>query len=213
MYCNIKMKSSVILIALIIFLLLLIPTYKKPKVYKGLITEEERRHIIEKARSNLTTSTIAEDKNKQIDTNIRVSETSWLSYKNDPVVERVVRKCLKNCDRPLKNCESLQVVRYKPGGFYIPHNDAFKKEESLSGHKNNRKHTFLIALNDDYEGGETEFPELGKKYKLNSGDVLRFNNLDNYGFVTSKALHGGNPVKSGEKWICNVWVHTHPYSK
>jgi predicted 2-oxoglutarate/Fe(II)-dependent dioxygenase YbiX len=203
------MRYIFFMIVLIIFIFLLLPTYIKPKVYHGLITEEERRHIIEKARTRLKSSTVSNDKNIRIDEKVRVSETAFLSHKDDPIVERVMRRCLKNCDRRLCNCESLQVVRYKPGGFYIPHNDAFERGEL--DYKNNRKYTFLIALNDDYEGGETEFPNLDKKYKLQAGDVLRFNNLDNYGLVTSKALHGGTPVKKGEKWICNVWVHTHPY--
>ena len=27
---------------------------------------------------------------------------------------------------------------------------------------------------------------------------------------TKFALHGGEPVSKGEKWICNVWVHKYP---
>ena len=72
-------------------------------------------------------------------------------------------------------------------------------------------YTFILALNDGYRGGETTFPNLNKSYKLNAGDVLFFDTLDNYNFITSKALHGGQPVKSGEKWVCNLWVHKYPY--
>jgi prolyl 4-hydroxylase len=194
----------VVLLALIFIIYMLIPTYVKPRVYDELITEEEREHIMKVARDKLKTSTVEEGVNRRIDNKVRVSETAFLCPKDDPIVERVMRRCLKKCDRPLKNCEKLQVVRYKPGGFYIPHNDAFEGE-------NKRKYTFLIALNDDYEGGETDFPTLNKKYKLQAGDVLKFNNLDNYGLITDKSIHGGIPVKNGEKWICNVWVHTHPY--
>ena len=183
---------------------MLIPTYVKPKVYNNLITAQEREHIIKVAHGKLKTSTVEEGVDKRVDDKVRVSETAFLSHKDDPIVERVMRRCLKNCDRPLRNCEMLQVVRYKPGGFYVPHHDAFDA-------KNKRKYTFLIALNDDYEGGETEFPNIKKKYKMKAGDVLRFNNLDNYGFISDKSIHGGTPVKKGEKWICNVWVHTHPY--
>ena len=57
-------------------------------------------------------------------------------------------------DRPLHNCEDLQVLRYKPGGFYKPHQDTFSDD------KNKRMYTFIIALNDEYEGGETEFPNI-----------------------------------------------------
>jgi prolyl 4-hydroxylase len=53
---------------------------------------------------------------------------------------------------------------------------------------------------------------LGNEYKLNAGDALFFDILDNYELETSKALHGGKPVKSGEKWICNLWVRKYPYS-
>ena len=52
---------------------------------------------------------------------------------------------------------------------------------------------------------------LKEKYKLKAGDALFFNTLDNYGLDTSKALHGGEPVKNGEKWICNLWVHKYKY--
>jgi hypothetical protein len=79
------------------------------------------------------------------------------------------------------------------------------------GEKNSRLYTFILALTDDYDGGETEFPNINKSFKLKAGDALFFNTLDNYGLDTSRALHGGKPVKSGEKWICNLWVRQDPY--
>ena len=107
---------------------------------------------------------------------------------------------------PMDNCEKLQVLRYQPGGFYNPHQDAFMDD------KNKRLYTFVLALNDDYEGGETTFPNLEEKYRMRAGDALFFNTLDNYELDTSKALHGGEPVKNGEKWICNLWVRKYPYN-
>ena len=38
-----------------------------------------------------------------------------------------------------------------------------------------------------------------------------FNTLNNYECVTKKALHGGTQVKSGEKWVCNLWVRKYKY--
>ena len=76
---------------------------------------------------------------------------------------------------------------------------------------NPRLYTFILALNDGYDGGETEFQNLDKSFRLKAGDMLFFETLDNYELMTSKALHGGKPVKNGEKWICNLWVHKHPY--
>ena len=192
-----------LVLVLILLVLYLIPTYTRPKIIKGLITQEEREHIMKKAESKLDVSTIAQ--NRVIDKNVRDSETAWLD-ESDPVVRRVMEKCVALTDRPLANCEHLQVLRYKPGGHYKPHQDTFSDTE-----ENKRMYTVILALNDEYEGGETEFPNLKQKFKLRAGDALFFHTLDNYELMTTKALHGGRPVKSGEKWICNLWVHKHSY--
>ena len=194
-----------ILLLFIIFLVwFLVPTYEKPTVIPNFIAYEEIEHIKQEAESKFSVSTVAE--NKTIDKNLRDSETAWLDL-TDPVVKRVIERCVSLTDRPLKNCEKLQVLRYKPGGFYNPHQDTFSDTKG-----NKRMYTIILALNDDYEEGETVFPNLGRKYKLNKGDALFFNTLDNYELMTSKALHGGAPVRSGEKWICNLWVHKFPYN-
>lgn len=194
----------ILLLAIILLVLYLIPTYVKPVVIKNMISKEEREHIIKEASTKLETSTVSE--NRMVDESVRKSETAWLDLR-DPVINNVVRRCMKLVDRPMCNCEKLQVLRYKPGGHYKPHQDTFSDMEA-----NKRMYTVILALNDDYEGGETEFPNLKKSYKLEAGDALFFHTLDNYELMTSKALHGGKPVKHGEKWICNLWVHKYPYN-
>ena len=197
-------KDKMLLLLFIIILVwYLIPTYKEPKVLSNFITDEEINHIKEKARDNLVTSTVAQ--NERIDKNQRDSETAWLDLK-DPIINQVVQRCVSLTDRPIDNCESLQVLRYKQGGHYRPHQDTFSDTE-----KNKRMYTIILALNDDYEGGETEFPNINRKYKLKKGDALFFHTLDNYELKTKKALHAGRPVQSGEKWICNLWVHKYKY--
>ena len=193
----------ILLIFIILLVWYLVPTYQKPRVIPNFISDEEIEHIKKEAESKLTTSTISSD--FKVDENVRISETAWLDLE-DPIVNRVTQRCASLTDRPLQNCEKLQVLRYKPGGFYKPHQDTFSDTKG-----NKRMYTIILALNDDYEGGETDFPNLGLKYKLNKGDALFFHTLDNYELMTSKALHGGRPVKSGEKWICNLWVHKYSY--
>ena len=191
-----------LLLFLILLVIYLIPTYKKPKVVGNIVTKDECNYIIQKASENLKQSEVSI--NKEVDSTIRKSETAWID-KSDPVASKIIERCLKFVDRPTINCESLQVVKYTPGGYYKPHYDSIDD-------KNPRLYTFLIALNDDYEGGETEFVNLGKSYKMKECDGLFFHNLDNYELSCSKSLHGGKPVKSGEKWICNLWIHKYPYS-
>ena len=193
----------VILLFLIVLLVYLLPTYPKPVVIENFLSENECIHIKQEAKSKLQASTV--DKDRRVDEKIRKSETAWLSTE-DPIVKRVVERCVSRIDRPIENCEELQVLRYNDGGYYNPHQDVFYRD------KNKRLYTFIIALNDDYEGGETAFPVIKEKYKLKAGDALFFHTLDNYGLDTSDALHGGQPVKSGEKWVCNLWVHKYPYA-
>jgi predicted 2-oxoglutarate/Fe(II)-dependent dioxygenase YbiX len=192
----------ILLLFLILLVIFLLPVYQRPRVFHDFITPQERKHIMEMASKELKPSTVSTD--RILDESVRKSETAWLG-REDPVVDAVIHRCLKYIDRPIKNCEKLQVLRYKPGGYYNPHQD------SINDGNNPRLYTFILALNDEYEGGETEFPKLGNEYKLNAGDALFFDILDNYELETSKALHGGKPVKSGEKWICNLWVRKYPY--
>ena len=192
----------ILILFLIVLVVYMLPTYPRPVIIENFLSENERIHIKQKAESKLQVSTVAKD--RKVDEKIRKSETAWLSTE-DPIVKSVVERCISRTDRPIENCEQLQVLRYKPGGHYQPHQDVFYED------KNKRVHTFILALNDEYEGGETSFPNIKEKYKLRAGDALFFDTLDNYGLDTSDALHGGEPVKKGEKWVCNLWVHKYPY--
>lgn len=190
-------NRMLVLLFIIILVIYTLPRYRRPQVFENFLTNDECDHIIQKAKNDLRTSSVTNE--KEVDETIRKSDTAWLN-KEDPIVRNIMDRCLVHMDRPFVNCEQLQVVRYEPGGFYKPHQDAFEND------KNMRMYTFILALSDEYEGGETIFPNLNKEYKLQKGDALFFDTLDNYEFMTSKALHGGKPVKSGEKWICNLWI-------
>lgn len=196
------MKLLLIFVAVLTIAIILRPVYHEPRVYKNAISPEVCDYIMKKASDNLQPSTISKD--KLVDERIRKSETAWLGPE-DPMIQKVMEACIANTDRPLRNCEKLQVLRYTPGGFYNPHQDAFKGEENM------RMHTCIIGLNDGYRGGETEFPNIDKKYKLNKGDMLLFDTTNDWGWMTPKAIHGGLPVTEGEKWICNLWIRTYPY--
>lgn len=192
----------ILILILIVLVFFLLPRYQRPVVLENMLTEEECEHIKKEALPKLHPSTVGG--NHQVHANIRQSETAWLGPE-DPVVRRVIERCMKHVDRPVVNCEKLQVLRYQPGGFYKPHYDAFK------GGSNPRMYTFILALNDDYDGGETAFPNIKESYRMRKGDGLLFENLDNYEFMTSRAFHGGRPVIRGEKWVCNLWVHKYAY--
>jgi|TARA_R110000823_G_scaffold5793_3_gene22871 hypothetical protein len=199
-----------IFVSIILLIILLRPRYQHPRVIRNVFSHKVCDHIIELATPNLKPSLVGTtSEGGSVDTSERKSETAWLAPDTSDTVRRVMDKCVSTTDRQFANAEYLQVLKYQPGGFYNPHQDVFDRHEE----PNPRVNTCIIALNDDYEGGETVFPTLQKEYKLNKGDVLLFNTLNDWGFQTQKALHGGKSVISGEKWVCNLWIHQYPYDQ
>jgi hypothetical protein len=190
---------ALLLIIAIVLIIIFRPKYRHPEKIRHALTNEECDYIKERATPLLKKSTLADD--KHVDMEVRDSETAWLDQE-DPRIHEIIHRFVDDCD----TCENLQVVRYKQGGFYIPHQDAD------SEHTNKRKHTFIFALNDEYEGGATSFPVLGKSYRMYKGDALSFDTLDSWGRIPEKAIHAGEPVESGEKWICNLWVRQSSYA-
>ena len=66
--------------------------------------------------------------------------------------------------------------------------------------------TFLIYLNDDFEGGETQFPKAGIAHRGSTGDALFFANITPEGAPDPLTLHAGTPPTKGEKWIFSQWI-------
>jgi hypothetical protein len=67
-------------------------------------------------------------------------------------------------------------------------------------------YTVLVYLNDELEGGETEFLRLGLSHRGRKGDALMFRNVDAQGRPDSRTLHAGRPPTQGEKWVLSVWI-------
>ena len=66
--------------------------------------------------------------------------------------------------------------------------------------------TFLVYLNDDYEGGETDFPSLGLRYHGAKGQGLFFTNALPNGEADLRMVHAGLPPKDNEKWLMSQFI-------
>jgi prolyl 4-hydroxylase len=102
------------------------------------------------------------------------------------------------------------VLHYAGGETYKPHIDffhpsraGFDKEMQLRGQ---RVKTCLVYLNSNYDGGHTEFPKLGIKFRGESGEALVFDNVGIDGAGHMNTLHTGLPVTRGEKWLLSQWI-------
>jgi prolyl 4-hydroxylase len=66
--------------------------------------------------------------------------------------------------------------------------------------------TFLVYLNDDYEGGETDFPELALRYHGGKRAGLVFANALPNGDPDLRMVHAGLPPKDNEKWLMSQFI-------
>lgn len=180
--------------------------YIKPKVYPDFITLEENEHILSKAKDQFAESHIMGGFN----TSIRKSKTAWL-YKTDPIIYNILKRVTDLIDDNIENAEALQVVEYEAGGYYNEHHDSCCDDAEVCTtfveKSGQRTATMLIYLNDNFEGGETEFLNLNLKLKAPKNGGILFRPLETGGNRCHPlALHKGCPILSGKKYICNVWI-------
>lgn len=114
---------------------------------------------------------------------------------------------------PMAHQEPTNILHYEPGQEYRPHYDfvdpgvaSFQQELMTVGQ---RTVTFLIYLNEDYEGGATTFPRLDWSFRGKTGDALAFWNLTD-GNPDARTLHAGTPPTGGIKWLFSKWVRDRP---
>jgi predicted 2-oxoglutarate/Fe(II)-dependent dioxygenase YbiX len=87
--------------------------------------------------------------------------------------------------------EDYQLLKYKTGQEYKAHADG--------GTDIGRAISAVLYLNDDYEGGEIEFPNFGVKLKPKSGTLVLFPSTYPY-------AHIAHPVIEGTKYAIVTWI-------
>lgn len=135
---------------------------------------------------------------------IRDADTSSFPPLAEDLVVQQINACIAAASGTDKAWgEPLTILRYRPGQQYRPHHDAGKGAA--------RHWTALIWLNDDYEGGETDFPDLGVRVKGGVGDLLLFHNVVADGAHDARMMHAGLPVTRGVKWMASRWIRGQSY--
>ena len=106
--------------------------------------------------------------------------------------------------------EPAQVLHYAVGQAFAPHYDfmdprvpGYARAVEQGGQ---RIATFLVYLNDEFEGGETDFPLIPLRARAPAGGALYFANVDEAGGLDRRTLHAGLAPASGEKWLLSQWV-------
>jgi len=124
------------------------------------------------------------------------------------------------CGYTISHGEALSLLHYRPEQRYKAHLDCIgsKQARSVEGQEQGGQRILTVLLSlgdDDYTGGETNFPRLQGAAKAATGELLRFNNTDTEGHPLPASLHEGTAIDSGEKWLLSKWVRQQstPYGR
>lgn len=215
------MYVVVVFMFMFMFLLLLIhkPKYTVKEI-EGLLTSEECDMLITYAKESGLSDSLTVSNNlhaeSKYDKTSRSSKTVWVADSDNDIALKIAKLSEKLSGFPMMNQESLQIAHYKEGDKFNAHYDACNTgtqeyRNNINRHAGHRRVTLLIYLNDDFEGGETVFNNIGLIIKPKKGKGILFWNTTKTEDILLDSMHSGNILTKGEKWICTKWSHTHKY--
>jgi prolyl 4-hydroxylase len=175
------------------------------------LTKEECDQIIRMSANKLSDSKVYKETDVS-DHTVRISNQCWLKNTDDDLIKNISHRIAIKTNTDINLQEDAQVVKYDQNGFYKPHYDACDRRvcdycDRMNTDMGPRYITFIIYLNDSFDGGETYFKNIDTKIIPEIGKGLIFYNINMEGDILEKSLHGGLKVNNGEKWIINKWIH------
>jgi len=178
------------------------------EVVQGLFSAEECRYIQLLANPWMEPAMILATDGKAMRDPHRDSDNMVVTPMAEDLVIQAVNRCIAEASgTEYRWGEPLHVLRYRPGQQYRPHHDA----HAFAPPEKRRVATALLYLNDAYEGGETNFPDIGVTVRGAVGDLLIFHNLTADKLPDPRMTHAGLPVTRGEKWLATRWIRGSDY--
>lgn len=172
----------------------------------GFLSESECQQIVTLAKSRLRVSETSVTSGAD---GFRTASTCDLSILEDPQVKLLENRIIQCLGLGIGEHEIMQAQHYAIGqqfkahtDYFEPGTDEYQQHAKVLGQ---RSWTFMIYLNQSCEGGATEFPLLGHKFKPQTGTALIWNNLKLDGTPNDMTLHQSHPVTDGEKTIITKW--------
>lgn len=157
------------------------------------------------------------------DNNSMDSLPFFLNLENNIIVKKIRQFISQKINLPIENQEDFLITKYRAGGEYNDHYDSFIIKENSMFNKDffnccmnlggQRIYTFVFYLNDNFSGGETEFPKLNIKIKPEIGKAAYWKNIDSEGKTNESMLHKGSKVLNNEKWIIVIYVRENKFIK
>ena len=183
----------------------------RPRVvlFGGLLTDAECNELMAQAKRHLSASNVIDmDHGGEQRHADRTSSGVAFARGATPVIARIERRIAALLKWPLQNGEALQILRYEVGQQYRPHYDYVDPSQSGAGpflaRGGQRVATLVMYLNTPQDGGATNFPDIGLEVAAVKGSAIFFSYDRPH--PATQTLHGGMPVRAGEKWVATKWL-------
>ena len=145
-------------------------------------------------------STVIDDSGALIVDSMRTS--SQAALRNSKLIALLQMRMRAFLSRPTITFDEGSFVRYEEGNSYALHGD-------VAGLASGRDWTLLLSLEAAKEGGETDFPHAGERFRVQPGDALIWPNRRQHtpGVWSENDLldHRALPVRAGRKTVINAW--------
>ncbi len=178
-------------------------------LFGNFLSPQECEALIEAAAPRLERSLTVQTETGGSQVNAaRTSNGMFFKRGESELIACVEARIARLLNWPVENGEGLQVLHYLPGAEYQPHYDYFDPgapgTERIIARGGQRVATLVMYLNEPEAGGGTTFPELGLEVAPQRGCAVYF------GYErpdpSTGTLHGGAPVRAGEKWVATKWL-------
>jgi prolyl 4-hydroxylase len=187
--------------------------HPRVRVFENFATAEECDWLIERCRHRLAPAQVYENSATEAQRHAgrSNSEADYELDAADVVLSLIYDRIARASGVPIENFEVGKLLHYSPGETFTRHSDFLQPgmHDEIEA-RGQRVATFLTYLSDDYDGGETEFTEVGFKFKARKGDALMFFNVDANGAPDPMSMHAGLPTTRGEKWVLSLWLRGKP---
>jgi len=184
--------------------------------FSGFLTLDVCLYLRERAKPKLVPAQVNDAKGSGLKLDpMRTNTGSVFSLIETDLVMQLVRARIAHAANVATEAlEPPEVLHYSVGQTYRQHVDFF--HASLPNFademrvKGQHVKTCLVYLNDDFEGGETDFPRIGMKFQEQTGEALIFDNVAANGIGDMNTVHTGLPPTRGEKWLFSQWIRNKP---
>jgi prolyl 4-hydroxylase len=185
------------------------------KTFEHLLSEEICRWLVRLSAQRLKRALVYDAaKRRNYASETRTNSIAEFNLVENELLHFLIQQKMSSaCNVPMVQFEGTAILNYQPGEEISPHFDFvdpkmpnYDQEIATNGQ---RIITFLIYLNEAYEGGDTVFTELELSFKGKTGDGIFFVNSLPDGSSDRRTRHSGTPPTSGEKWILSQFIRSH----